>query len=613
MQGSFGGGKQQVIQPKRAYWRKLDNAAKLYTATSNRKEPRVFRFYCVLKEEIQQEILQEALNETIRKYPIFLSVMRKGVFWNYLERSELRPIVKEEFKEPCSNIYVRDKKSLLFEVTYYKKRINFEVYHALTDGTGATCFLRELVKNYLVLAHKEIENIPLEEEPATVQDQEMDGFSKYYSKTRNKKQKKRKAYQIKVLKKERGKLQITEAVLSVKSILQKARELKVSMTVFLTAVYLCAIHREMTKHQEKKPIVLMIPVNLRNFFPSKSMLNFFGWIEPGYQFCGEDRFENVLAHVKAYFEEELTKEKMAMRMNELISLEVHPILRLAPVDLKNLCIQAGAKMAAGDVTAILSNMSIVKMPETYIPYIERFGVYTNTPKMEICTCSFGDKLSLGFTSRYDSQNIQRNFFQILEEMGIASEINEPDYPEERLASQAVKKFFQHFTFLNICCAVTSVAVNMIMTPNKHWSFVVCAASFSLWIALTVGFIKRHNLMKNAMWQLVLITNGCLFWDIGMGWYQWSIQFIFPIVSIVIMLSMLLLAKHQKLSPQEYMIYFVMASMYGVSIPLILLLAGVLNVTWPSIICVGFGFLFFMAQVIFKSRELGEELNKKFHI
>lgn len=602
-----------MIQPKRAYWRKLDNAAKLYTATSNRKEPRVFRFYCVLKEEIQQEILQEALNETIRKYPIFLSVMRKGVFWNYLERSELRPIVKEEFKEPCSNIYVRDKKSLLFEVTYYKKRINFEVYHALTDGTGATCFLRELVKNYLVLAHKEIENIPLEEEPATVQDQEMDGFSKYYSKTRNKKQKKRKAYQIKVLKKERGKLQITEAVLSVKSILQKARELKVSMTVFLTAVYLCAIHREMTKHQEKKPIVLMIPVNLRNFFPSKSMLNFFGWIEPGYQFCGEDRFENVLAHVKAYFEEELTKEKMAMRMNELISLEVHPILRLAPVDLKNLCIQAGAKMAAGDVTAILSNMSIVKMPETYIPYIERFGVYTNTPKMEICTCSFGDKLSLGFTSRYDSQNIQRNFFQILEEMGIASEINEPDYPEERLASQAVKKFFQHFTFLNICCAVTSVAVNMIMTPNKHWSFVVCAASFSLWIALTVGFIKRHNLMKNAMWQLVLITNGCLFWDIGMGWYQWSIQFIFPIVSIVIMLSMLLLAKHQKLSPQEYMIYFVMASMYGVSIPLILLLAGVLNVTWPSIICVGFGFLFFMAQVIFKSRELGEELNKKFHI
>lgn len=153
-------------------------------------------------------------------------------------------------------------------------------------------------------------------------------------------------------------------------------------------------------------------------------------------------------------------------MNELIALEVHPILRLAPLELKNLCIRAGTRIAAGDVTAIFSNMNIIKMPEEYVPYIERFGVYTNTPKTELCTCSFGDKLSLGFTSRYDSLNIQRNFFQILSELGISSKIEEPDYPEERLASPAVKKFFQHFTFYCICCAVIAVVVNMTMTPDR---------------------------------------------------------------------------------------------------------------------------------------------------
>ena len=78
--------------------------------------------------------------------------MRKGLFWHYLEKSNLKPVVTEEFKEPCSNLYVRDKKSLLFEVTYYKRRINFEVFHVLTDGTGATCFLKEIVKHYIVLA-----------------------------------------------------------------------------------------------------------------------------------------------------------------------------------------------------------------------------------------------------------------------------------------------------------------------------------------------------------------------------------------------------------------------------------------------------------------------------
>ena len=150
-----------MFQQKRAYWRNLDNAAKLFSAASSPKDTRVFRFYCILKEEVEKVLLQRALDQTIEKYPVFLSVMRKGLFWHYLEKSDLRPVVREEYKEPCSCLYVRDKKSLLFEVTYYHNRINFEVFHALTDGTGATEFLRELVKNYLYLAHQEegLENV----------------------------------------------------------------------------------------------------------------------------------------------------------------------------------------------------------------------------------------------------------------------------------------------------------------------------------------------------------------------------------------------------------------------------------------------------------------------
>lgn len=65
-----------------------------------------------------------------------------------------------------------------------------------------------------------------------------------------------------------------ERVLSVKEVLEHSRKMGVSMTVFLTAALLCAIHEEMTRQQEKHPVVLMVPVNLRKFFPSDSMLNF---------------------------------------------------------------------------------------------------------------------------------------------------------------------------------------------------------------------------------------------------------------------------------------------------------------------------------------------------
>ena len=165
------------------HWRRLDNAAKLFPAASSKRDTRVFRFYCELKEDIQQEILQKAVDRTLEKYPIFLSVLRKGLFWHYLEQSNKRPVVREEYKEPCSSLYIRDKRDLLFEVTYYKKRINFEVFHVLTDGTGASEFVRELVKNYLYLAHHEdgLEDVVLSEYSESLFDQEADGFERYYS------------------------------------------------------------------------------------------------------------------------------------------------------------------------------------------------------------------------------------------------------------------------------------------------------------------------------------------------------------------------------------------------------------------------------------------------
>ena len=73
------------MSKKKARWRKLDNAAKLYSAASNKKDTRVFRFYCELKEEVNPDVLQEALNQTIETFPTFLMVLRKGLFWHYLE------------------------------------------------------------------------------------------------------------------------------------------------------------------------------------------------------------------------------------------------------------------------------------------------------------------------------------------------------------------------------------------------------------------------------------------------------------------------------------------------------------------------------------------------
>ena len=605
-----------MFEQKRAYWRSLDNAAKLFSAASSPKDTRVFRFYCELKEEVKEEILQEALNQTIQKYPVFLSVMRKGLFWHYLEKSELRPVVREEYKEPCSSLYVRDKKTLLFEVTYYKKRINFEVFHALTDGTGATEFLRELVKNYLYLIHEEdLEPVELSNQYLTVKDQEDDSFSRYYDPDfPRKKKKKIRAVQIKKGGKGYEELQINEASMSVKELLGIAREKKVSMSVLLTAAFICAIHEEMSRMQEKKPVILMVPVNLRKIFPSDSMLNFFGYIEPGYQFGGgKDSFEDVLEAVKLYFQENLSKEHMAGRMNELIAIEKHKILKWAPLELKNRCIRAGAKMAEQEVTAVLSNMSVVKMPEDYAQYIEKFGVYTSTNRTELCICSFQDTLSLGFTSRYDSTNIQRNFYRILKELGASVKVAEPDFPEDARPNYEGKKVLQIFTFCCIAAIVISMMTDIIISPGVHWSVFVAAGCATMWLTMAVGYVKRFNLLKNAAWQLLIMSGICVLWDLGTGLRGWSVNIGIPDICLLIQVVMLIISRIRSLSPREYMIYYVMAAVYSMILPLILLVTGVIHYRTPSVICIGCSFLLLIGLILFKRKEFKEEMHKKFHV
>ena len=604
-------------QSRGKHWRKLDNAAKLFPAASSKKDTRVFRFFCELKEEVKEDILQQALNRTLDKYPIYLSVMRKGLFWHYLEKSNKRPVVREEYKEPSSQLYIRDKSDLLFEVTYYKKRINFEVFHVLTDGTGASEFVRELVKNYLYLVHKEdgLEDVVLSEYSESLADQESDGFEKYYSqKVKLRRVKKPVAHQLRKGRRELGSLQTTEAEIPVSDLKVKAKEYGVSMTVFLTAVYLCAVHRTMTRRQEEKPVILMVPVNLRQFFPINTMLNFFNWIEPGYQFKdGKEEFEEVLKAVQKCFKEELTTEKMEQRMSDYFALQVHPVLKFAPLELKNICINVGARTAEKDVTAIFSNMGIVKMPEAYEPYIQRFGVFTSTPKVELCMCSFKDKIYLGFTSRYDCDPVKEAFFQILKEQSIGVDVLKPDYPEEVMTEAKGLKIFKVFTFLCVLALVLALGIDFSIDRHFRLSLFVGGATASMWVALAMGFLKRHNLLKNAMWQLIILTAGCVIWDRMTGWRGWSVDFVLPGVSALVMLTMVLISRVYYKQPKDYVVYFVMASLYGLIVPLVCIAVGITKVTFPSVISMGMAVLMLVGLVLFRGKELRLEMEKNLHV
>ena len=596
-------------------WRKLDNAALAFPLVTGKNDTRVFRFYCQLKEPVDGEILQQALDQTMEKYPLFQAVLRKGLFWFYLERRDIHATVKPEKRPPCSRLYIPDKKSLLFQVSYHENRINFEVYHALTDGTGAMNFLLELVQNYLILAHPEA-NLPRlrHEENITPGDQEEDSFSQYYSSEipRNK-EKKPAAVKLKGEKLVHSDMDITEVIIPVKETLAKARFYGVSLTVLLTAMFLCAIHDEIPKNRQKKPVTLMIPVNLRNYFPSQSMGNFFGWIEVGYVFVDETTFEEVLLSVKEQFQNELQKDKIAMNMNGYVRIEKNPFVRAVPLEIKKYFLMAGANLGSRSITAVYSNIGIIRLPEEYKDYIDRFGIFASTDSLQLCSCSYGDQLVLGFTSKIPDDSIQRNFMKMLkqEEISYREEKNEfPGCGEKQQKED--RKVMQIFSFLCLAVAVICGMLNYLSLDTLNWFWFAAAGCFCAWLVVFVAYAKRRNILKNETWQLLIITVLCILWDHFTGWRGWSLDFVFPFGSLAVIGSIPVIAKVNRLEPEEYLYYLIQAALIG-CVPVILLCAGLIHYQIPSVVCVGISFLVLAGLFIFQKKDMLREFRKKLRI
>ena len=136
-------------------WRRLDNSAKIFPMSTGEKYSTVFRISAVLKNDIQADILQKAVISTLEKYEAFKVRMKEGFFWYYLEQNNIEPIVEEERDYPCKYINPRRNRGYLFKVTYFKNKINIDIFHSLTDGNGGTTFFKEIVYTYLEMCYPE--------------------------------------------------------------------------------------------------------------------------------------------------------------------------------------------------------------------------------------------------------------------------------------------------------------------------------------------------------------------------------------------------------------------------------------------------------------------------
>lgn len=408
-------------------WDKLDNTAHLFPVIAGENMSNVYRISVTLTQPIQPELLQQALDMVLPKFDGFNLRMRRGVFWYYFEENNKpAPKVRQENSFPCRYIRPTRNHSYLFRVTYYKCRINLEVFHVLTDGMGGANFLKELTYQYLRLAHPELGEQGDGLDAATTLNRE-DSFMRHYKKSAKKVYQTKKAYLIRGERLHTGEFGVMHGYLSVSQLKEVCRKFGASINEYLVSAYVWSVYTECLHGMPSKDAIrVAVPVNLRPYFNSITTKNFFVMISAEFHPTKDNyTFEEILAAVKESLRGQMNAEHLEQIFSYNVSNQKNAFLKVLPLPIKSLGMRTVYNRSALANTATITNVGRVEVAEAYRPYIEMFHAFLAISKgqhIKGTILSYGDTLVFSFSFDLAEPMVQKGFFRRLTADGLQVEI-----------------------------------------------------------------------------------------------------------------------------------------------------------------------------------------------
>ena len=428
-----------LSQENKLRWMPLDNAAKIYPAAARKSWSNMFRLSATLTETVDVDILQSALDVTVRRFPSIAARLRRGVFWYYLQQLSKAPKIMEEHSYPLTRMSRQEMRSCAFRVIVYQKRIAVEFFHSVTDGTGGMIFLKTLLAEYLQQRYGI--SIPAEngvlgrlEEPSKAELE--DSFQRYAGEVPASRAE-ADAYHLRGTPEDDEFVHLTCLELPVKQVLSKAHEYGASLTVFLAAAMMQALlrvqERDVPNINRRKPVKVLLPVNLRGLYPSKTLRNFALYTTPEADpRLGEYSFGELCDLIRHHMALDVTPKRMSAKIATNVDSERNLAVKLIPLFLKNVVMRAVFDAVGERKSCLsLSNLGNVKLPEVMVPYVERMDFVLSVQATQPYNCgvlSFGDQLNINFVRNIREPKLESAFYEVLRDMGLSVQVqsNQPD-------------------------------------------------------------------------------------------------------------------------------------------------------------------------------------------
>ncbi len=423
----------------------LDNSAVFMAAIAGASGPFVFRLSCRFKEPIHAADLQAALSALQGRFPYFFVSLRPGVFWHYLDPVASGARLERDTPYPCGGMVRRHNRPLV-RVLAYGGLLSCEFHHVVTDGTGAAAFLRALAVEYLRRRGigREVDGAALAGIPrpgqAVPPEEEEDGYARYFRPAAPVPEKTGRAFLLPGRRLDDGyRLMLGRVPLA--PLLAVTRELKVTLTEFLSALHIAAlqdVYRALSPGRRRRArprIALQIPVNLRKIYPSRTLRNFFLFAAPTIDLrLGHWEFEEILRRVHHQLRLGMEKKELLRQLKRNVGGERNPLGRPILLPLKALILRLVNRLiGVAAYSGSLSNLGVFDLPEPFAAVVDRFEFVPSRARgtgANVGVLTWRENVYVSVGSLIGNRDFERFFFRRLAAFGpeVHVESNYPDHP-----------------------------------------------------------------------------------------------------------------------------------------------------------------------------------------
>ncbi|MCM1125338.1 MAG: alcohol acetyltransferase [Lachnospiraceae bacterium] len=418
--------KKEPPEPKT--WYKLDLSAIVYPTLQRRDFSSVYRLSVVLKEPVRPDILQQAVDLALKRFPTYKTAIHKGLFWRYLEPNDRPgPFVQKDIRNFCMPMPFKAGNRYLLRIYYHDRRISLEAHHCLGDGTGGMSVLQTITAVYLrLLGHSIsdggfVKNLNETPSPGELED----AYMRYANAKVCPARPGEKTYRVRGTRAPFYTFNVIDGVMSVKQVMAVASKYQATITEYLNAALLYALLQKQQQdwHIKLHPVKIAMPVNLRRFFPSETLRNFITMVYPGIDpRLGEYTFEEIVKQVHNYMRYYINEKFLKGDITTNANTQRNPFIRIVPLFVKDFVVRMFyTRVQDKNSSAGLTNMGALKVPDNMKPHIERFDIYMGQPFSSRTNCaivSFEDILTINFASSILESDVERLFFQKLVADGI---------------------------------------------------------------------------------------------------------------------------------------------------------------------------------------------------